>query len=431
MQHYDSLREKLALPFVLLAFGVSSTLSLFAFGLVAHIEERAILRTLQVELESFRNRYTLSADTLPIRSALLRGYFLSEIPQYPFPQPLPGGDHAEIREFDGITYSVMRAEVGGRHFALFYDRSYISENLQQLALILLVATALFTLFSFVIGAQLARKLLRPIVNLIGEVSEKARQLGRSPEAIKFSSENYPADEVGQLVAELDRFALRLHGFAQRESYFAGDVSHELRTPVAVVSGVAEVLAEHPGLPDSVRSRIATIQRQTSRMAQILEAMLLLSQEGRDDGDPVCLLPEVIGDVVADCSPALSGRPVRIAVDIVQPTTLDVERSLVYVLVSNVLRNACAYTREGVIHVRLDADRLEVADTGIGIPEERFPELFRRHVKGEESAGHGMGLSIVARISERLNWRIEVRSDPGKGTQFCFVFPAARAMLASD
>lgn len=162
----------------MLAFGVSSTLSLFAFGLVAHIEERAILRTLQVELESFRNRYTLSADTLPIRSALLRGYFLSEIPSIRSLSRCRG-DHAEIREFDGITYSVMRAEVGGRHFALFYDRSYISENLQQLALILLVATALFTLFSFVIGAQLARKLLRPIVNLIGEVSEKARQLGRS------------------------------------------------------------------------------------------------------------------------------------------------------------------------------------------------------------------------------------------------------------
>lgn len=430
MQHYDSLREKLALPFVLLAFGVSSTLSLFTFGLVAHIEERAILRTLHVELESFRNRYALSTDTLPIRAALLRGYFLSEIPQYPFPGPMSRGDHAEIREFDGVTYSVMRAEVGGRPFALFYDRSYISENLQQLALILLVATALFTLFSFVIGAQLARKLLRPIVKLIGEVSDKARQLGRSPEAIKFSRENYPADEVGQLVGELDRFTLRLHGFAQRESYFAGDVSHELRTPVAVVSGVAEVLAEHPELPDSVRSRIATIQRQVSRMAHILEAMLLLAQEGLDDGDPSCALAEVVDDVVADCSPALSGRPVSIEVDIVEPALLHVEHSLAYVLISNVLRNACAYTREGVIHVRLDHDSLEVADTGIGIPEERFPELFLRHSKGEESTGYGLGLSIVARISERLGWQVDVTSEPGKGTRFRFVFPTTELIAAS-
>ena len=430
MQHYDSLREKLALPFVLLAFGVSSTLSLFAFGLVAHIEERAILRTLQVELESFRNRYAQNPKAMPIRAALLRGHFLSEIPQYPFPRPAMGGDHAEIREFDGVTYSVMRAEVGGRPFALFYDRSYISENLQQLALILLVATALFTLFSFVIGAQLARKVLRPILKLIAEVSEKARQLERSPTAITFARENYPADEVGQLVGELDRFALRLHGFAQRESYFAGDVSHELRTPVAVVAGAAEVLAEHPGLPESVRTRIATIQRQTSRMTHILEAMLLLAQEGVGDDDASCSLAEVIDDVVADCSPALRGRPVSIAVDIVDRVLLHAERSLAYVLISNVLRNACAYTRDGVIHVSLAEDSLEIADTGIGIPEERFPELFRRHAKGQDSVGHGLGLSIVARISERLGWLVDVSSAPGKGTRFRFVFPASGPAPAS-
>lgn len=423
MQHYDSLREKLALPFVLLAFGVSSTLSLFAFGLVAHIEERAILRTLQVELESFRNRHAQNANAMPIRAALLRGHFLSEIPQFPFPRGATDSDHAEIREFDGVTYSVMLAKVDGRPFALFYDRSYISENLQQLALILLVATALFTLCSFVIGAQLARKLLRPIVKLIGEVSEKARQLERSPEAIKFSRENYPADEVGQLVGELDRFTLRLHGFAQRESFFAGDVSHELRTPVAVVLGIAEVLAEHTDLPESVRGRIATIQRQTSRMAHILEAMLLLAQEKGGDDDASCSLAEVIDDAVADCTPALSGRPVTIEVDIVDRVLLRAERSLAYVLISNVLRNACAYTREGVIRVRLDQRGLEIADTGIGIAEERFPELFRRHAKGLDSAGYGLGLSIVARIAERLDWLVDVSSVPGKGTRFRFVFPA--------
>ena len=422
MQHYDSLREKLALPFVLLAFGVSSTLSLFSFGLVAHIEERAILRTLHVELESFRNRYAASVDTQPIRAGLLKGHFLSEIPEYSFPGPLLKGDHAEIREFNGTTYSVMLAEVGGRPFALFYDRSYISENLQQLALILLVATALFTLFSFVIGARLARKLLRPILKLIAEVSEKVKQLDRPPETIKFSAENYPADEVGQLVSELDRFTLRLHGFAQRESYFAGDVSHELRTPVAVVSGVAEVLAEYPDLPASVQDRIATIQRQVSRMAHILEAMLLLAQERLDDGDPSCSLSEVIDDVVADCRPSLSGRPVSIEIEIVEHAVLHVEHSLAYVLISNVLRNACAYTREGVIRIRLNSDSLEVADTGIGIPEERFHELFSRHSKGQESAGYGLGLSIVARISERLDWRVDLQSEPGKGSRFRFVFP---------
>ena len=96
------------------------------------------------------------------------------------------------------------------------------------------------------------------------------------------------------------------------------------------------------------------------------------------------------------------------------------------MVSNLVRNACAYSKEGLIRVSLFDDALEVADTGVGIPGERFPELMQRHAKGEGSSGHGLGLSIVARVCDRLGWRFSVDSAAGRGTRVTMRFAAAAA-----
>lgn len=421
-QPYDSLRRKLVLPFVLLGFSVSALLSLVTFGLVAELEEHAIVRILQVEMENFRHRKAQNPLALPPATSVLSGYFLP-VEAFPLVTPVkPGTERMERFLKDNQEYSVLITHVDDRPYALFFDRSYVASNLGGLALFLLVGTALMSLLSLLVGNHLAGKVVRPIGKLLNEISEKtanANPLTYAP--LSFAVADYPANEIGRLVLALDRFSLRLHGFLQRESYFAGDVSHELRTPVAVIRGAAEVLIESPDLPAPLRQRLGTIHRQAVRMGEMLEAMLLLATEGGEAGDPACAMAEVIADAIADASPALAGRPVNITFEAVERPLLPVERSLVYVLVSNLLRNACSYTREGTIAVRLDADCLEITDSGIGIAEERFPSLFKRHAKGEESTGHGLGLSIVSRISQQLGWTIDIQSRSGEGTKVSIHF----------
>ena len=422
MRPYDSLRQKLVQPFLLLGFIVSASLSLITFALLAQIEERAIARTLHVELESFRNRYALNRQAIPAESKLLEGVFLPDPRLRKTPEIPVEGEVIEIRSVEDGDFSVLYAQVGGRPFALLYDRSYIKSNLENIAFLLLVATAAMTFISFLIGYQLSRRVVQPIVRLLHEVSTQAERLDLPAEPAGFADAGYPADEIGDLVQAMDKFSARLYEFVRREGYFASDVSHELRTPVAVISGAAEVLSELPDLAPAVRRRIATIHRNALRMSQVLEAMLLLAKEERLDADPICNVDEVIHEVMADCQPALEGKPVLLEADMPVSVSLPVERALIYVLISNVIRNACAYTREGKITIVLSERELKVRDTGIGIPEERFMEMFRRHAKGEESAGHGLGLSIVARICERLRWKISVESTAGQGTSFNFSFP---------
>ena len=421
---YDSLAKSLVLPFVLLGFVVSALLSLVTFGLIADYEERAIHHILQVELESYRNRRQHNPIAPPPSTAALSGYFLPA-PAFPALKATSGDDAGFDRlQDDGRELTVLVTQVNAEPYALIYDRTEVNTRLGQLALFLLAGTGGLTLLSFLVGKHLAGQVVRPIGRLLAELSEKARKPGlQDAPLLGFSTAEYPNNEIGRLVQALDQFALRLQGFLERESFFAADVSHELRTPVAVIRGAAEVLVENPDLPESMRPRLLTIHRQSVRMGQLLEAMLLLAREENVGDDPACTLSEVIDDAVADCTPSLAGRPVRIEVTVHARVNLPVERALAYVVISNLLRNACAYTREGVITVQLSARCLDIADSGIGIPEDRFPSLFTRHGKGDESTGHGLGLSIVARIAQRLAWQIDIDSRAGEGTRVRLVFPA--------
>jgi signal transduction histidine kinase len=436
MHRYDSLREKLVLPFLLLGFTVSVLLSLTTFALVAQLEDRAILRAMHVELESFQHRRSIKPEAIPVASTLLQGYFLpsEKLPQL---EPAPTAEeHLDIRTIQNIDYSILSTRIDGKPFVLLYDRSYVKNSLANLALLLLLCTGLMSLLSLLAGMHLAGKLVRPIVRLLEDVSEKARQFKPTAKPIGFTLTDYPRNEIGRLVRELDQFSLRIYGFLQRESYFAADVSHELRTPVAVIRGVAEVLAEYPDLPDGVRQRLQTIHRQALRMTELLEAMLLLAREGWESAehdDPSCAMAEVVRDAIADSQPSLAGRPVEIVSELQQRPILPVERSLAYVVISNLLRNACAHTHSGRITIRLDVSGFEISDTGVGIPEDRFPSLFERHSKGEESQGSGLGLSIVARVADMLDWQVGIDSQPGIGTtvRVKFADTASARLNAAD
>jgi signal transduction histidine kinase len=413
---YDSLRKRLVLPFGLLGLFVSALLSGITFWLVADIEEYATERVLQLEMESFRHRIARDPAATPPSASLIHGDFL---PSPDLPSIVPPASEAQRfrrQRIDGREYTVLVEDVAGRPYALLHDRTVINAGLTDLAWVLAIGSILMGVLSALVGHVLAGQVVRPIRRLLTEISEKSSAIDiRADAPPSFSAANYPGNEIGQLVRALDEFALRLHGFVQRESDFAADVSHELRTPIAVIRGAAEVLAEYPEFPEPARERLLTIHRQSVRMGEIVDAMLLLARENSLSGDPACAMAEVVEEAMADCRPWLQGRPIQVIFDIRDRPIVAVERSLAYVVISNLLRNACVHTREGSITIRLLSDRLEIIDTGIGIPEHRFPEIFSRHVKGEESAGSGLGLSIVARITEMIRWQIGIESRAGAGT----------------
>jgi signal transduction histidine kinase len=102
-------------------------------------------------------------------------------------------------------------------------------------------------------------------------------------------------------------------------------------------------------------------------------------------------------------------------------TVTAPPAMVHMVISNLVENAVAHTEHGRIDVRLEPGRLIIQDTGQGIEPEDLQHLFERGFRGAQSRGRGLGLYLVQRITERLDWKISVQSTPGAGTRFEVMF----------
>lgn len=425
-QPYDSLRLKLALPFALLGFLVSGLLSATAYFLVADMEHRNVVRMLRFEADSYRYRRQANPLAVLPNTAVMSGYTLPAADFADLAVPPAGEPEVFPYRHADMDYIVYVGHADRQPFALLFDIQGTERVLTDLMWLLAVGVLMMTGLSALIGSQLADPVIRPINALLGKLASQSIRGGRSaapPES--FASADLPKDEIGHLMHALDAFTARLYGFALRESYFAADASHELRTPTAIIRGAAEVLLEDDTLSPAARARLDIIHRQAVRMTGLLEALLLLA---REDGttmhaDLATSMPDVIAEAIGDIVPVLRDRPVAVRSEIHARTLLPVERALADVVVSNLLRNAAAHTRTGEIVVRLYEDHLEVEDSGVGIPEDRFPEIFHRYAKGADSAGSGLGLSIVARLLQALGWHIDITSRQGEGTRVRIHFHA--------
>ena len=95
--------------------------------------------------------------------------------------------------------------------------------------------------------------------------------------------------------------------------------------------------------------------------------------------------------------------------------------LLVIIMANLIRNSFIFTERGAVHIRLEVHRLEVSDTGIGIPSNELGHVFQRLYKGKLSDGFGIGLSLVKRICNRYGWVIQLDSEEGKGTRATLTF----------
>jgi signal transduction histidine kinase len=219
-----------------------------------------------------------------------------------------------------------------------------------------------------------------------------------------------------LARAFDRYLRRLRNFVERENYFTADVSHELRTPLAIMLGTVEVLEQDETLSEKQKERLARIRRAAQDMTDLTAALLLLAREHTSSADESpCHVAEVALACVEKHRHLIGDRPIRLEVELDAEPSLIVERPLLEIVIGNLIRNALFNTKSGVVQLRLEAEKLIVSDTGVGMRPEELARAMERYYKGASSAGSGVGLSLVKRICDRYGWRISLDSEEGKGT----------------
>jgi two-component system, chemotaxis family, CheB/CheR fusion protein len=220
-----------------------------------------------------------------------------------------------------------------------------------------------------------------------------------------------------------------------KSRFLAAASHDLRQPLQTISLLHELLARKVK-DETTLALVGRLDETVSTMSSMLDTLLDINQ----------LEAGIVRREMVDFPIDAVLEPLRTQFSFhaaarrlgwrVVPCSLSVRSDprLLEQMIRNLLSNAVKYTNEGKILLgcrrRGDMLRIEVWDTGIGIPEEQLQAIFEEFHQLDNSArergkGLGLGLAIVERLADLLGHAVDVRSRPGKGSVFAVEVPLGR------
>jgi signal transduction histidine kinase len=425
------LRGTLWLAFVVQLAAISLATLLSVFGAWIVLRDVLIQRALMDEATHYWQRYEREPgaalpDTFNLRAYLRVGDDDSGVPEKL--RALPPGYHiVPDEDSDDLVYVEDGPRWPLRLYLVFkqeqVDALALWFGFVPLALVLMVIYLMAFLFY-----RASRRAVSPVIWLAGLVRGWDP---KHPDTSALEPEAIPADageDVRVLAGALRGFARRLDDFVERERNFTRDASHELRTPITVIKVAADVLETEEELSPFAQRSVGRIQRSIRDMEALIESFLILAREG-DVGLPEedFVVNEIVGDEAEKAESLVVGRPVVVRVVHEAQFALHAPSRVLAVMLSNLLRNACAYTEQGEVTVTVGEGYIRVADTGLGMsPEElkRVFEPFYRAKSGEGKRGSGVGLTIVRRLSDRFGWPVEIESERGVGTRVTIRFPNA-------
>jgi PAS domain S-box-containing protein len=232
----------------------------------------------------------------------------------------------------------------------------------------------------------------------------------------------------QAESELHRTLAREKELSRLKSNFVSMVSHEFRTPLGIIQSSAELLRDfHHKMPATERDeQLASIARNTRRMAGMMEEILVLSRldAGKLHFQPLALdLNAFCRRVVDEVLSATSRRcPIQLGLGPI-PAQAEADEQLLGHIFTNLLSNAVKYSEPGTtVHFTVGRDGPDavctVRDQGIGISEEDQQHLFNAFHRGSNVGtrpGTGLGLLLVKRCADLHGGTVELRSKVGEGT----------------
>lgn len=268
--------------------------------------------------------------------------------------------------------------------------------------------------------------------LTGQRCERLLQQGERTLSVIASPVLESGQVAGAVVLTLDVTEREQREKLRRE--FSANVSHELKTPLTSISGFAELMSQGLVPSDKVREFSLDIQKECTRLTNLVEDIIDLSRLEEGGGDMTWEdidLYTLCDDVLQSLEPVAKRQTVtlRLAGESLQVRGVyQVLREMIY----NLCDNAIKYNRSGgsvTVTVARSAGRASVvvADTGIGIPYEDQSRVFERFYRVDKShsraiGGTGLGLSIVKHAAALHGAEIKLQSQPEDGTVITVLFP---------
>jgi two-component system heavy metal sensor histidine kinase CusS len=365
----------------------------------------------------------------------------ADLPPAIFPQARAVGaapeDGAEVQSRSGRSFRILaaRAITGGptgkpRVLQVALDRSLEEDILAGYRAKLWFALGLALVLCTLAGYQIARRGLRPVA----EMAATARRIRSSTLNERLGVGGLPA-ELALLAHTFNEMLDRLEDSFTRLARFSADIAHELRTPVNNLRGEAEVALGKHRSPEEYREVLASGLEECGRLSRLIDSLLFLARAESPETQ-IAREPVDIGRELAALhdfyEAAAAETGVTLTVACREGVVADLDRTLFQRAAGNLVANALAHTGPGGVVTLTaagegDAVRVEVADTGGGIPAEHLAHVFDRFYRVDPArptgAGRvGLGLAIVKSIAALHGGSAAIVSEVGRGTRVTLVFP---------
>jgi heavy metal sensor kinase len=356
----------------------------------------------------------LGEQELPVNPSLISQGFAGNVAI----ETVAAGGSASVRMMVSPLYlrdQVLLLEVA-------HSLNHIDAAMRQVRWALLASILVALILASVSGAAVVRGALAPV----SRITKTAREIETSSDLSRRVDYKGTADEIGELATTFDHMIRHLDKVFQSQRYFVADASHELRGPLTVIRGNLDLLKRKLGEEERQES-LKAIERESIGMSKIVDDFLLLAEveSGQPAQQQTVPLKNILAEEIKRAKALVGGR--KIILERQEDLTVQGDPQRLRQLLANLVDNAIKHTlKDGTITLSLFRDgswaRLEVADSGIGIPPEHLPHIFDRFYRVDKarsrgSGGTGLGLAIVKGIAEQHDGKVTVTSEPGKGSKF--------------
>lgn len=332
-------------------------------------------------------------------------------------QPPRGG------ELESMIYAQTVTKTDGTKLLILLNStiSPVDATVNTLRVQLLYITGIMLFLALFLALFLSKHISQPII----KINSTAKTLGTGDYNVTFDETGYK--EISELGHTLNYAATELSKTESLRRDLIANVSHDLRTPLTMITGYSEVMRDLPG--ENSPENIQIIIDEATRLTTLVNDMLDISklQSGtqpftRTDFN----LTESIRTILQRYS-KLTDYNITFSAD--QDVTVNADELKISQVVYNLVNNAITYTgADKVVAIsQLVSDgkvRVEVRDTGEGIPEDKLKDIWDRYYKVDKAhkraqIGTGLGLSIVKTILDMHGGAYGVRSQEGSGSVFWF------------
>lgn len=282
----------------------------------------------------------------------------------------------------------------------------------------------FFILAYFFGHFFARRVINPIARITKEV----HRISASNLHNRLADTN-GKDEISDLTKTFNDMLDRLETSFEIQANFINNASHELKTPITTIIAETEIMLLKDREKDEYIHSMENINKQASKLGNLTESLLKLTQTGYDGTKQVldiARIDEILLEVKASIDTLLPNNRVNIKLKSIPEDesllNLPCNRPLLELALNNIISNGVKYSDNDEVFVTITADKtkikIAITDIGIGIPPEDIPYLYEPFFRGKIASkynGYGLGLPLAMKIIRMHNGELQIQSETGKGT----------------